>query len=79
MGRTTHLIVRRDGVLCTICYCLEPVHPGDGTSMDTFLMGLEGTARRHPPEEHGNPFRVAKLPEKGLQNAIKLLRREATR
>lgn len=55
----THLIVRKDGVLCCLCYCFEPVHPGHGTPMDTLLIAFDGVARRHPPREHRNPYKKA--------------------
>lgn len=48
-----HLIVRRNGVLCTFCGEVEPVHPGEsGTPLPSFLIGLEGVKRRHPPKWH---------------------------
>lgn len=50
---TTHLIVRKDGVLCTECAAVLPVHPGEsGTPLGTFLIALEMVARRHPAKPH---------------------------
>jgi hypothetical protein len=43
----THLIVRKDGVLCTRCFVTEPVHCGDGTPMDTLIMAFKNLAMRH--------------------------------
>lgn len=43
----THLIVRKEGVLCTRCHVTEPVHQGDGTPMDTLIMAFELMAKRH--------------------------------
>ena len=49
----THLIVRRDGVLCTVCADVLPVHPGEsGTPLGTFVYALEKLARDHPPTPH---------------------------
>jgi hypothetical protein len=49
----TNLIVRKDGVLCTVCGEIEPVHPGEsGTPLASLLIGYKGVIRRHPPERH---------------------------
>lgn len=47
-----HLIARKDGVLCTICGELEPVHMGDGTPLPSLLNGYEDCKRRHPAKPH---------------------------
>jgi hypothetical protein len=44
---TSHLIVRKDHVLCTRCMTIEPVHPGDGTPMSTMIEGYKLMAMRH--------------------------------
>lgn len=59
MPPPTHLIVRKDGILCCVCCSLEPVHPGDGTTMDTLLLAFDGVMRRHPAKEHGDPFKAS--------------------
>lgn len=43
----THLIVRKEHILCTKCYETEPVHCGDGTPMDTLILAYELMAKRH--------------------------------
>jgi hypothetical protein len=49
----THLIVRKDGVLCTSCATVLPIHPGEsGTPLGTFLVALEMAARKHPAKPH---------------------------
>lgn len=47
-----NLIVRRDGVICSICGDLVPVHPGDGTPLPALLVALEDVRRRHPDRKH---------------------------
>lgn len=42
-----HLIVRKEGILCTRCHQTEPIHQGDGTPMETMIMAYELMARRH--------------------------------
>lgn len=44
---TSHILVRKDGVLCTRCYITEPVHAGGGTPMSSYLIALEQLAARH--------------------------------
>lgn len=52
-----HLIARKDGVLCTVCGELEPVHGGEsGTPLPSLLAGYFGSMRRHPPEKHERVF-----------------------
>jgi hypothetical protein len=46
-SHAAHLIVRTDSVLCSGCGISEPVHPGDGTPMPTFVDALYDSARRH--------------------------------
>ena len=48
----THLIVRKDGVLCTVCADVLPVHPGDGTPLGNFIYALEQLAKTHPTTPH---------------------------
>jgi len=50
------LIVRKDHVACTVCGCIEPIHPGDGTPIDTFILALEIAKMRHPAFSHPNPY-----------------------
>ena len=45
--KMTHLIVRRDSVLCTNCFQTEPVTCGDGTPMDTLIIAYQLMAKRH--------------------------------
>jgi hypothetical protein len=45
--KLSHLIVRKDHSLCTNCFKIEPVHCGDGTALDTMIMGYEFLALRH--------------------------------
>lgn len=52
------LIVRKDHLFCTKCFAIEPVHPGDGTPISTFLMALQDAARRHPDKPHEDPFKT---------------------
>lgn len=48
-----HLVVRKDGVLCTVCFEIEPVHPGEsGTPLPSLLVGYDGVMKRHPPSKH---------------------------
>jgi len=49
---SVHLLIRKDGVLCTKCGTLEPVHAGHGTVMVALLHGYAGVLKRHPPESH---------------------------
>ena len=42
-----HLIVRKDGFLCTRCFQTEPIHVGDGTPMGTIIHAYEIMAKRH--------------------------------
>jgi len=51
----THLIVRRDHILCTICKTAIPIHPGDGTPLGSYLMALKGAILGHPVKEHTCP------------------------
>jgi len=55
-----HLIVRKDHVLCTICGCIEPVHPGDGTPLPTFVIALMLLVGRHPQTKHADPHKDKK-------------------
>lgn len=57
---TSHLLVRRDGVLCTVCGSTEPVHPGNGNPMPAMLFAYAGVAKRHPRGKHADPFRAAR-------------------
>ena len=43
----SHLIVRKDHVLCTRCMKTEPVHAGSGTPMETLIIGYKLVAQRH--------------------------------
>lgn len=56
LGDTSHLVVRRDSVCCTVCLGVEPVHAGHGTPMSSLLAAYFGLAKRHPPEKHADPF-----------------------
>lgn len=51
------LIVRKEHVACVVCGKTEPVHPGDGTPAETFIMALEAVGERHakcqPPSAQG--------------------------
>lgn len=47
---SSHLVVRKNGVLCTRCGTIDPVHPGNGTPLPSFLVGLHGYVTRHPPK-----------------------------
>jgi len=52
-----NLIVRRDHILCTVCYAIEPINCGEsGTPMPALLIAYRGAIRRHPPEKHEKPF-----------------------
>lgn len=52
-----HLIIRKDGVLCTVCGEVDPVHGGEsGTPLPSMLAGYFGCMRRHPPEKHERVF-----------------------
>lgn len=57
--KMTHLLVRKEGVLCTNCFVTEPVHCGSGTPMDTMLIAFDMLARRHQ--------RCAVLPKESLR------------
>ena len=48
-----NLLVRRDGLLCTVCGELEPIHPGDGTPLPAMLHAFKSATRRHPQAKHG--------------------------
>jgi hypothetical protein len=54
LANSVHLVVRKDGVLCTRCGTTDPVHPGDGTPLPSFVLGLAGCAERHPPSGECN-------------------------
>lgn len=43
----SHLLVRRDGILCTRCATVEPVHPGSGTPMVSLLDAYNVVWSRH--------------------------------
>lgn len=52
-ANTSHLIVRRDGVLCCHCYETEPVHVGEsGTPMTTLIYAYATLAMRHKNCKH---------------------------
>ncbi len=50
-----HLIARKDGVLCTVCATVVPVHPGDGTPLPSLLLGYARVVADHPAEKHWAP------------------------
>ena len=52
LGSSVHITIRKCDVLCTICGEIEPVNPGHGTPMPTFIVALEGVLRRHPAKPH---------------------------
>lgn len=52
----SHLLVRSDGVLCTVCGILEPVHAGDATPMPALIEGFMNVLRRHPATKHPREF-----------------------
>ena len=41
------LIVRKEHTLCTQCFEIIPVHPGDGTPASSFILALQNIARQH--------------------------------
>lgn len=52
-----NLIAKANGVLCTICGILEPVHVGEsGTPLPSLLVGYEAVARRHPNAAHAKEW-----------------------
>lgn len=54
---SSHLLVRKDHVACTICGEIVPVHPGDGTPMTSFLLGLARVLGMHPSRKHERVWR----------------------
>lgn len=50
LSRASHLLVRKDDVICTRCLQVVPVSPGDGTPLPSFVLGLLGLLRTHPPD-----------------------------
>lgn len=51
--RGGHLIARTDGVLCTVCGEIEPIHPGkSGTPIPSLLHGYRNAVSRHPEAKH---------------------------
>ena len=63
--RMSHLIARKEDVLCTNCFKTEPVHCGNGTPMGTLIMAYETLARRHQrcnafPKEALRKFKESK-------------------
>jgi hypothetical protein len=53
--QTAHLIARKDGVLCTVCATVVPVHPGDGTPLPSLLLGYARVVQDHPAKKHEAP------------------------
>lgn len=49
---SSHIIIRRDHVLCTVCFDIEPIHCGSGTPMDTLIYAYQIFAQRHPRQAH---------------------------
>lgn len=47
LSENGHIIVRKEHVICARCGKIEPVYPGDGTPMPSFIAALEHLARRH--------------------------------
>jgi len=48
-----HLIARRDGLLCTICGQLDPIHMGaSGVPLPSLLIAYKAALRRHPGSPH---------------------------
>ena len=41
------LLVRKDHILCTVCFNAEPISAGNGTPMSALLIAYEGCVRRH--------------------------------
>jgi len=41
------ILVRKEHALCTQCFTIEPIHPGDGTPATAFISALELMAYRH--------------------------------
>ena len=60
LTRMNHLLARVDGVLCTVCGCTEPIHPGHGTPLSTLLHAYLGLVDRHPLRKHEDPFKDCK-------------------
>lgn len=58
----TQLLVRADHLFCPVCGAVEPIHPGDGTPLMTYLVALARAADRHPARPHPDPF-TARKPE----------------
>lgn len=54
------LLVRKDHIFCTRCFAIEPIHPGDGTPISTYIIALQEASRRHPNKIHENPFEKSK-------------------
>lgn len=50
-----HLLVRKDGVLCTVCGAVAPVHPGNGTPLPSIIHGYQTVVRQHPAARHDRP------------------------
>lgn len=50
------LIVRKENVICTTCYCIEPIHTGDGTPIEAYLIALQDCKERHSKPKHKNPY-----------------------
>jgi len=51
-GDTSHLLVRKEHILCTWCFGIEPVHPGSGVPMNALLLGYAAVFERHQPKPH---------------------------
>jgi len=54
-----YLTVHKEHLLCTKCYEIEPIHPGDGTPAISFITALELAAIRHADCGH-KPLRRTK-------------------
>lgn len=63
----SHLLARKDGVLCAVCLEIEPVYCGDGTPVSSLVEGYRVVARRHPRNKHGGALKaLGKLPDRVL-------------
>lgn len=48
-----HLVARHDGLLCTICGQLDPIHVGaSGTPLPSLMIAYKAAIRRHPGHPH---------------------------
>lgn len=47
LATSPHILVRKEHVMCARCATIEPVHPGDGTPLPSFVMALALVAKRH--------------------------------